>query len=849
MSSSREQDSKHDRRKRSGETYESITDSAEPTSSIIRLPKATVAQSITKTHPSLPPPLPPKPHVAPAPSTPARSGGVEGPPPLPPKPGFARVPTLELASPPPLPPKPENARGEKLQEKLNPSLHPTRPVPAVPTSDKKPFLEEAVWGQSSLDDKSFADVIYPPEPTILSDGDPKRSSTGIEGQDTSTQSLTERTASGGALPFPSPPFPAHQHCIASLFYRYPAFGDTENDSKQRTVILSKEGAEDAVIGALVLSRVKSKTQLIPVTRPSPIAWRLYRPQKAAGEAWSVLQEYLTNVSLKTHGRNRALQLLTGYVVGACLESTDAGINLLTEIVRRMRGAERSERDGSIFTLLLNIGAHVSFVQRVSWSAVEEVILRVFSDVVEEMHGRQDDDVMWERALRCFLAFCKSSNRRPSDDISSKCLAALSLHLGDMMHTDVDHVLIAEGLCPRLQSTRDENGSAASVDVKCLEEIGGIDTILTLYARTASPSARYRLFAIIYDITVLQCLEELTQEEIAGLRDHIATLRTLLEAHETADLFVHTFRVGPWPEFVMDTIRMLLFYPLTVHSTDVIQGHPRYGQNGLSQQGFREKSENNSASDDHQAKAENRLLQIASSKYVVSTRNLVKMLNKKFCLKVLLQMERMAGQHSGVLAQRETVHFAREWKILSEIEGHVQRFLFSRGSSVREAIADLLTKLYVSVVDITSGRSNVKSILHLSEMIIELFTVKNLRHGGSYRRSEAIESVPQMFLRGKYSVSVDLLGDVNPSIFTLLLLASKRKVPSRRLSESRQCFIEFLGSSRERVEMLRTFVNDNDPVVAYRASEIVSKYSDAASGPSTACTESEKEEEVAEAVLS
>lgn len=827
-SSQRRQRRKKDSLRWSAEEFESIADSEDPLSSVIRLPRA-IPQPDEEVF-----------------------GLKHIPPPLPPKPAFARGTVVPSpGAPPPLPPKPENVRGEKIvdlpqrgrptatlptptpdgldQAELvltaGPLPPPTRPLPSIPRSDRKPsYGEDGSWVPSNLDERSQLGPPLPPEPTIISEGDPMRSSGGH--LDTSTQSLSDQVPNL-TLPLPPPPYSAQSYRISTMFPPIPTSDQSNFDLSDSFISLSAESAEDSQVGAIVLSRERLQGKHVPsVPRPAPIQWRLYSRQESGGEAWSVLHEYLTNTALKTHGRNRALQLLTGYVVGACLESTEAGIGLLSEIVRRMRGAERSERDGSIFTLIINIAAHTSFVHKDSWTSVEEVARKVFSDVVEEMHGRQDDDVMWERALRCYLVLLRSSNRRPSDQISSRCLAALALHVGDLTHTDVDHVLVTEGICPRLQGFRDDNIATTGIDYACLDEIGGLETVLTIYVDTASLSARHSLFRVIYDIAVLKCLENVSRDDIEILKDHIVTFRALLEAYEMADCFVHTFRVGPWPGFVMDTIRLLLFDPLGRKSMDSLAGRSSEDAHNNGKTVLQEKAESLSFSETRFSGTIGRAYRSSASKYVFSIRAMVKLLDKPFCLKVVQQFEKMAADQAIRLSKRETTHFAREWKILCEIESQLQLFIFSQDEGPLSSLGETLTKIYVAAVDITSGRSNLRSVLRLLEMVVEFFTVKSpfsKRRG--VMRALAIDSAATLFLKGQVLVSKELLDRANPSIFTLLLLATRTRRSCRRLSECRQCLVEFLGSTKPRAEFLQSFAKDDDAAVAYRASELVSKFTD------------------------
>ncbi|KAI0565644.1 hypothetical protein FGB62_16g163 [Gracilaria domingensis] len=822
------------------EEAETVEDSEEPCSSAIRLPATKFPERGRNTgQDDTPPPLPPKPAFARLQS--------EAPPPLPPKPDFARLGLIPQSAPPPLPPKPDFARADKpvdalrkrksfpfsstnvshdiaVQNSIPPP--PTRPVPPIPTSEHKPsYGEEGSWVPSFPDERSQLDPPQPPEPTIVSDGDVHRSSIGMEATELNAPFLSDQ------LPklqtnLPQPPYPLRCYRLASLYQTLNVSEENENLNDASLLTLSAENAEDALYGAFAVSRRRVKRPLSSSLRPrAPVQWRPYESREPTGQAWKVLHEYLTNDSLKTHGRNRALLLLTGYVVGACLEGMETGINLLTEIVRRMRGAERSERDGSVFTLLVNIAAHASFVKGSSWSRVEEVARKVFSDVVEDMHGRQDDDVMWERALRCYIFLLKSSDRHPSINISSKCLAALALRMNELTHTDVDHVLICDGLYPRLHETWDEFLTSAKLNMDYFEDVGGLKTILTLFADTFSPSARRQLFVLIYDFAVLKYLDGLTEDVVVRHRDNIDSFRALLQAHEMESVLTHVFKVGPWDGFVVDMLRVLLFNPLTYEYLGTRAENSSDEDPTVGRRAFQEKTGSASASDSRLGSQVGKPYRAPASRYISSTRALVKYLDKPFCISILREIERMALHHSKVLCQRETMDHAREWKILRETYFKILRFTFARRGDTDGDHSDVLNKLYASVVEITSGRSSVKCLLRMSEMIIEFFVMVTPFASRSRSRSVQWDSTAKMFLKGSISVPRQLLMEANPSMFSLLLLASNMKVPCKRLSENRQCLVEFLGSSKGGSGILAPFVEDKDPIVAYRAIELINNHSD------------------------
>lgn len=833
----------------SDDDIESTENSEGPTSSVIRLPKIAGAARVANgrgdsAFKSSPPPLPPKPSFV-------RSSFSPGP----------TSPRPTSPSPPPLPPKPEKLIESAARQRTSvvtgaplglpdlafasqvvgsPLPPPTRPLPPVPRNPRKPsYEEEGSWVPSLLDDRSFVDASFPPEPTIASDGDIIRSG-GLDVLDASTLSLSDHLPNL-KVPLSPPPFAAPHHVLASRYFPLHGPGAKDHDSASCIVQLSPESAEDAKIGAVVLSHSRLKRGRIPLPAVStPIPWNFYNGTKKNHEVWNVLREYLTNVSLKSHGRARALQLLTGYVVSACLESTDVGIGVLSEIVRRMRGAERSERDGSVFTLLINIASHTSFVQRASWHSVEHVTRKVFSDVVEGMHGRQDDNVMWERALRCFIVLLKASDQHPSNDISTKCIMALSLHIGDLTHADVGHVLISNGLCHRLRRSREDGDVWTTLDENVLEEIGGIDTITTLFVDTTSTSATRDLFSIIFDVAVIDTVTVMTSDSEDTLREQAAALKSYLRSHEMSILFAHTFRVGPWPSFVLDVLRLLLFRPLSHPSHSSGTHSDGSEQLAASRAAFQEQAE--SADGSNASNDAVTLFRTSSSKYLAMVRAFVKCLNKTFCLQVLQRLGKMAERQSFLLSQRESMNHPREWKLLREIDIEIQKFLYCGDGKSSVSLDSVLSSICIATQKLTSVRSSMRGTVKMMELVIEFFTIKMPFSApcGLLGSEASIDSVAKQFLRGRIVTVRDLLTRTKPEIFEQLLFASRERVPTKRVSENRQCLVEMLGVSKSNVNLLRQFIDDDDPAVAYRASEIVSKYCETLAGvrspPSTAFDE-------------
>lgn len=198
-------------------------------------------------------------------------------------------------------------------------------------------------------------------------------------------------------------------------------------------------------------------------------------------------------------------------------------------------------------------------------------LRVFPAVEEKMHGRRDDKVMWERALRCFLVLLNASNEHASSDVSTKSFIALALNIEDLMHADVDHALINQALCSRLRLRQVDAYSPVIIDMTVLEYTGGGDTISTLFADTTSVSARHALFELVFDIAVLDVLGSMPRGGDHTVHDHVVTFRALLQAHDCADFFVHTFRVGPSSTVVIDAIRLFLLKRLAKGSCRSLSG--------------------------------------------------------------------------------------------------------------------------------------------------------------------------------------------------------------------------------------------------------------------------------------
>lgn len=689
--------------------------------------------------------------------------------------------------------------------------------------------------RTMFDDHSLMDgsVAIPPDPLTVSDGDTARQSLrdNRDAYESVAVLLDVESSPTVRYPLPPPPYAAPDYPIASRFHPVHAHQRVSGQVSRGFLQLSSESAEDVNIGSIVLSRTRLKDVLIPSPiRVPPVSWRLYNKAEPGVEVWEVLREYLTNVYLKARGKTRALQLLTGYVVGACLESTDVGIALLTEIVKRMRGTERSERDGSVFTLLINIAAHVSFVQRVAWPSVEQVTRRAFSDVVEDMHGSQDDDVMWKRALRCFLMLLKSSDVPPSSDISSKCIVALALHARDLSHADIDHVLITNGLCHRLRPSTADLRTAIPLDREVLEDIGGTDVVCSLFTDTTSTSARLGLFATIFDFAALDALSEMPNNEDDCVRDHVVAFRALLDAYDVADLFVHTFRAGPSPSFVVDTVRLLLLRPLTQQSYEEVTNSLPPKVPSSTRPAF---LKSNGSLNGQQAVADKTsLIQASASKYTLSIRTMVTLLNKSLCLRILQQLEKMAAVQSSMLAQRENMRHPREWRLFCNLERYIQEYLYSRVSGHAISLDDVLSSILKVVTSMTSDRASTRGVVRMTELIIEFFTMKLpfSKQKGDCNFSACTDSVARLFLRGQVVVSHELLAQADSSIFTSLLVASRQYPPVKRVSECRQCLIEFLGASKERIHLLKEFTDDVEAAVAYRAREIISKFSDSPTHP-------------------
>lgn len=667
------------------------------------------------------------------------------------------------------------------------------------------------------------------------------------------------------------------------------------------------------------------------------------------DVWVVLRDYLTNVTLGAQGRARALQSIAEAVVAACAQDNNriennanqSGRGMLTEIVRRMRGAERSERDGSVFTLLVNVAAaHGGGV------VVERVTHAVFSDVVEEMHGRQDDKVMWERALRCFHILLKTSNYHISEfhhehyftthsntNISTKCIMALALHVGDIAHADVDHVLVANGLCPRLRSGRsDLSTGIIDIDKAVLLEIGGVDGISSLLVNTASVTTRHLLFGIAFDVAILEAVDAISSDlnyktgndigTMTGnindnlvLKDQVTALRSFFHAYDMADLLVHTFRVGPWSTFVPDLMHMLLIQPLThellpspsalsitsdglekreepelplsehkqlpqqqtaqQQSTNQ-QSQQQQQQKGQQQANFQKQRGSGSVTNSHASDEDAlpKMFQPMAEEYVSSVGKLVKHLDKRLCLKTLQSLQYMAQRQSMQLQRREIMHHPREWRLLKAVETQIQYFytqnalerdpstnitsvasnsnsntgfqslqqqqLHQQRLQRREANLDaVLEKMYESVEELTSQRASLRALVRMMELLIEFFTIRPpfgstaKLYAGVHFQSTMHElhaeggrdSFARLFLRGQVGAPRALLHRAKPNIFTLLLIASRQQASVKRVSENRQCLVEFLGASKDRASCLKEFTDDDDAALAYRAKEIVCKYSD------------------------
>jgi hypothetical protein len=547
------------------------------------------------------------------------------PPPLPPKPAFARA--AALAPPPPLPPKPASARAPRVSPDL--VIRPQRPVPSPPVgrtpehyvAASAEATSQPLPGHSRVLSHSTQDITT--LPTSSSSSMPLLAS---------AAALLQAQATSVPLPFPAPPCVLREAGLSKLFARgradsgdivVPASKDIQPQSQVESAEFLAQSRADPSGNAFSsnpastapsLRRAPGLAGAIPeIARVRPVHAGNYTGRQPGGEVWTIIDEILCPDSVSSPEWISALESFVDLVVNAAIDSVDAGTGLLSEAVRRMREPTRPPSiQSAVFTLIYGVFAvHAALAATRAIAGlrnVERMIMAVLSDVVEgmasadetatavpstqvhdaEVNANSATDIRvqsWGFAVQCAMAVLtgRDGSAGPSQHlqisssspaITMSALIALARHVSADMHPFVERVLVGECVWQKFRGSFDEDDDVVRFDVDedaVFGPHGGINAVVELYIKCRSLLARRRMFALIFEVAVSR-VRSLSSE--TGKTDNLVSeeqvnwLYGILWANDAGDAFTSTFRLGPDPSFVMDTLRHVLFEPLSAISSVV-----------------------------------------------------------------------------------------------------------------------------------------------------------------------------------------------------------------------------------------------------------------------------------------
>lgn len=327
-------------------------------------------------------------------------------PPLPPKPAVARGPSI--SHPPPLPPKPSSARAPRVGDQHSRPVRPL-PVPLIHHGHETPTpppLPSAA--------KPPRHRRYPSESTQDVTGTlPSSSSSSFPLHTSGFHPAVGRRedplppAHSIPIPFPPPLGLLREAGFSQLFARVRTDSKDVLFSRQAhaegkdrgcqsltssgtAISIPKTMEVDAEFGAAAIANQRKRDvfavpRTADVTLSCPALCGGYPGSQPGGELWSVVDEVVNASKCSGRAWSMAMKVLVGMIITATVDSFDSGYGLCSEVVRRMR--ERSPTLGAeIFTLLTNLGAQAVFAGT-QWHDVEQMVLSVFSNVVEHESQR------------------------------------------------------------------------------------------------------------------------------------------------------------------------------------------------------------------------------------------------------------------------------------------------------------------------------------------------------------------------------------------------------------------------------------------------------------------------------
>jgi hypothetical protein len=471
-------------------------------------------------------------------------------------------------------------------------------------------------------------------------------------------------------------------------------------------------------------------------------------------------------------------------------------------------------------------------------------------------GCRTHALFWERALKCATALLGSRSlcgniaiavtpgkQLPPDSprrilvpwipgrgldasgavVSLHALVALARHMPPSTHPAVERLIVGDGVWRGFRGAFEEDDDMIRPTIdedRTYSAVGGVHTVIGLFVQCRSITTRRRMFALIAEVAVARALERsqtLRARELPATEDDANSLFSILRAYDAGDALATAFRLGPGPSFVMDILRHILFEPLSAKTSapvpllaagaggsgfaDNFPGEGRRPTNFMLGQGPVVCSILSADNKELHARKELRLATIAANK----------VLHKRFVLNVLIELESMARSYSSGRASHRAsggLHIAEvvEMTIAGlRREGRANSLRSVRHvwHTLHDALMDRLSDDQLCCGDAITVIEQVLSVALLP------FPFSNIASEGYDSEGEALLGGERRLIGCTSSIeAADLIAG--------LLRASTPLIGARYVSELRQSLIEILSTSGSSSARLPLFVDDADPMVAYRA---------------------------------
>jgi hypothetical protein len=617
--------------------------------------------------------------------------------------------------------------------------------------------------------------------------------------------------------------------------------------------------------------------------PCGVLCRRYPGAQPGGELWAVVDQVVHASEVATRSWEMAVEVLVGIVINATVDDFEAGFGLCSEVVRRMQGGPPHVAAGIFTLLVnigaqaSFTGPQWRDVERMVLSVFTNVVEAMDASCPATTGvrsggpgrcraggsggggggGGEEVALAWDRAVKCAMALLgsgsrfgdmaaasaggaatKSANagtalnwsagRRPQltgPAISLRALIALSLRVRADSHPLVEQVLVGEGVWRGFRGPFEEDDDIVRPAVdedRVFSAFGGIHVITSLYVQCRSLTARRRMFALIFEVAVSRVRSRARasgDQDLVVAENQVSWLYGLLRAYDAGDALVTTFRLGPEETFVMDTLRHMMFEPLSAmpsssasaaaalagsKSFSAANGGENSRPSGNFMRGLSSAAGASPSLDDKDRSAANE----HRSAILAANRQM----NKRFVLSVLIQLEGMAGSFSKQNPPRHESGGAHGTVELTELKtAELRRDGRSHAlRSPRHVWQGLHSACAASLTDSQPRREDVITVMEQTlSMVLLPLPFANVLSDGADSEAEA-------FLCGERRLLVGTSSTECADMLVSLLYLSTPFIRGRHVSELRQSLVEILGSSPSHAHRVAQFSDDADALVAYRA---------------------------------